>query len=246
MDASDKQPADEEKRIIVTKNGPYRVKGNIPLVRKTQIVSEYGEPLSWKKEGEIETGEGDYFLCRCGQSGNKPFCDGTHRKVGFDGTERAPTSLTADRRRALRGGVHLVVEKDGSLCMAAGFCGMRKAALAQYVMASSDTEARSLAIAMVERCPSGSLTYRIEADEPDIEPDLPQEIVDTTEITSDGPIAGPLWVSGGISVERSDGQPFETRNRVTLCNCGNSRLKPLCDGTHRHEARRLGRLRNNE
>jgi CDGSH-type Zn-finger protein len=35
-------------------------------------------------------------------------------------------------------------------------------------------------------------------------------------------------------VERSDGQPFETRNRVTLCCCGESKKKPLCDGTHRH------------
>jgi CDGSH-type Zn-finger protein len=246
MDASENNPSKKEKRIIITKNGPYRVVGNIPLVCKTQIVSEYGEPLSWKKEGEIETEEGEYYLCRCGQSSHKPFCDSTHRKIGFDGTERAPTSLSAARRRPLRGGVRLVVEKDGSLCMASGFCGMRKAALAQYVMASSDTEARSLAIAMVERCPSGSLTYHIEADEPDIEPDLPQEVADTTEITSDGPIAGPLWVSGGIPIERSDGQPFETRNRVTLCNCGNSRLKPLCDGTHRYEAKRLGRQRNSE
>lgn len=32
---------------------------------------------------EIETGETTY-LCRCGGSSNKPFCDGTHRKTGFD------------------------------------------------------------------------------------------------------------------------------------------------------------------
>ncbi len=97
---------------------------------------------------------------------------------------------------------------------------------------------RSLVIAMVERCPSGSLTYRIEAAGPDIEPDLPQQIAVTTEITADGPIAGPLWLTGGIPVERSDGRPFETRNRVTLCNCGRSSNKPLCDGTHRYEAER--------
>jgi CDGSH-type Zn-finger protein len=123
--------------------------------------------------------------------------------------------------------------------MDSGFCAMRNAALEQFVAASDDTQARSLAIAMIERCPSGALTYRIEAGEPDIEPDLPQQIADTTEITCDGPIAGPLWVTGGIPVERSDHQAFETRNRVTLCNCGLSRIKPLCDGTHRHEAHRL-------
>ncbi len=96
---------------------------------------------------------------------------------------------------------------------------------------------------MVERCPSGALTYRIAAGEADIETDLPQQIADTTEITADGPIAGPLWVTGGIPIERSDGQPMETRNRVTLCNCGLSGIKPLCDGTHRHEAQRQARRR---
>ena len=96
---------------------------------------------------------------------------------------------------------------------------------------------------MVERCPSGALTYRLEEDEPDLEPDLPQQIVVTTEITSDGPITGPLWVMGGIPIERANGQPFETRNRVTLCNCGNSSYKPLYDGTHHIMAQREARRR---
>jgi CDGSH-type Zn-finger protein len=67
-----------------------------------------------------------------------------------------------------------------------------------------------------------------------LEPDLPQQVAITIEMTEAGPIDGPLWVSGGIPVARSDGQPFETRNRVTLCRCGLSGNKPLCDGTHRH------------
>ena len=45
--------------------------------------------------------------------------------------------------------------------------------------------------------------------------------------------AGPLWVTGGIPIERADGEPLERRNRVTLCRCGLSGQKPLCDGTHR-------------
>jgi hypothetical protein len=93
-------------------------------------------------------------------------------------------------------------------------------------------------MAMIERCPSGSYAYALEEGEDDIEPDLPQQIAITTEITSDGPIAGPLWVTGNIPIERADGQPFETRNRVTLCSCGLSNSKPLCDGMHRIEAAR--------
>jgi CDGSH-type Zn-finger protein len=117
--------------------------------------------------------------------------------------------------------------------MQSGFCGLRNASIDQLIAATDDPKIRSLVIAMVERCPSGSLTYRIDPDGSDIEPDLPVQIAVTTEITSEGPIEGPLWVTGSISVERSDDQPFETRNRVTLCNCGQSCQKPLCDGAHR-------------
>jgi CDGSH-type Zn-finger protein len=226
----------DDKRIVITADGPYIVQGNVPLVRKTQVVSEYGEPLTWKKDATLQTNPGEYALCRCGQSGNKPFCDGAHVEVGFDGTERAASSVKDSLQMTYRGGTRLIVKKDFSLCMNSGFCGMQKTSLAQLIANSRDTQARSLAMAMVERCPAGALTYHVEPGEPDIEPDLPHQIAVTTEITSDGPIAGPLWVSGGIPIERADGQPFETRNRVTLCNCGLSNNKPLCDGTHRHEA----------
>jgi hypothetical protein len=96
-----------------------------------------------------------------------------------------------------------------------------------------DTQVRSHVIAMIERCPSGSYVYALEEGGEDIEPDLPQQVAVTTETTWAGPVAGPLWVTGNVPIERADGQPFEKRNRVTLCRCGLSRKKPLCDGTHR-------------
>lgn len=220
------------KRIVVQENGPYVVKGGVPLVHKVQIVSEYGEPLTWKTVEVIKTDQ-TYLLCRCGQTSERPFCDGTHAEADFDGTESADTGVTAERQGTLPGGTKIVVKTDPSLCMDSGFCGTRYASIAQMVPQTADTRVRSLVIAMIERCPSGSLTYSIKPGEPDIEPDLPQQVAMTTEITSDGPIAGPLWVTGNIPIERADGQPLETRNRVTLCGCGHSGTKPLCDGTHR-------------
>jgi len=224
------------RRIIVIRNGPYVVEGDVPLVSKTQVVSEHGEPLTWQKDGALAVDEGEYHLCRCGRSSNKPFCDGAHRATGFDGTESCDTNVTEARAVTLPRGTRIIVKKDPTLCMQSGYCGMRDTAIGQLVPNTGDTKVRSLVMAMVERCPAGALTCRVEPDGPDIEPDLPQQVAVTTEITSDGPIAGPLWVTGGIPVERSDGQPFETRNRVTLCNCGHSDRKPLCDGTHRHIA----------
>lgn len=223
-----------DKRIVVTEDGPYVVHGHIPLVHKTQVVSEHGEPLTWKTGEAIETPE-TYELCRCGQSSFKPFCDVTHALIDFDGTESADTRVTAERQVIFEGGTRIVVKRDYSLCMDSGFCGNRITNVEEMVPHTDDTQVRAQVMAMIERCPSGSYAYSIEEGEGDIEPDLPLQIAVTTEITSEGPIAGPLWVTGNVPIERADGQPFEMRNRVTLCCCGRSKIKPLCDATHRAE-----------
>lgn len=222
----------EPRKIVVQFDGPYRVEGEIPLVKKSQVVSEYGEPLAWKKEEDIPQ-PGTYYLCRCGHTHLKPFCDSTHCEIEFDGSETADTDTTADRQVVLPDGVGISVKKDATICAGSGFCGNRYKLLDDMLVDTENTDVRSQIMAMIERCPSGTYTYSIENGGEVIEPDLPQQIAATTEITSTGPINGPLWVTGNIPIERSDGKPFETRNRVTLCCCGQSKIKPLCDGTHR-------------
>ena len=243
MSQNDEIKPANTKKIEIIKDGPYYVSGGVPLVRKTQVVSENGEPLTWKKQGTSDCDE-EYILCRCGQSGNKPFCDGTHQKISFDGREQADTRARESGQAAFPAGRKILVEKDASLCMQSGFCGFENASLPELIeRAEQDIQTCSLIIAMVERCPSGALTYRLAPDEGTIEPDLPMQIADTTEITETGPILGPLWVTGGIAIKRSNGKPFEPRNRVTLCNCGKSGNKPLCGGTHRINAEREARKR---
>jgi CDGSH-type Zn-finger protein len=70
---------DEPVEIKVRANGPYRVKGPITL-----IDADGNEYVL-----EPHTKHGTIALCRCGGSTTKPFCDGTHSKVGFDAAERA-------------------------------------------------------------------------------------------------------------------------------------------------------------
>jgi CDGSH-type Zn-finger protein len=219
-------------KIVVRPDGSYHVYGNVPLVHKTQVVSEYGEPLTWKKDFVYETKE-HYSLCRCGASKEMPFCDSTHHEIDFDGTETADTGTVADRQIVDESGTGLVVKKDGYLCMLSGFCGNRLTNIDRMIADTAEPRVRAEIIAMIERCPAGAYMYSMKKGEENIEPDLPVEIAVTTEITEDGPINGPLWVTGNIPIERSDGEPFETRNRVTLCNCGHSCQKPLCDGSHR-------------
>lgn len=61
--------------ITVRENGPYFVKGPITLVDAA------GD--EFRVEREV------IALCRCGGSSNKPFCDGTHSRIGFDAATRA-------------------------------------------------------------------------------------------------------------------------------------------------------------
>lgn len=231
-----KSSNDSAKQIEVKKDGPYLVHGNVPLVQKTQVVSEYGEPLTWQKGDSLEAGE-TYALCRCGQSREFPFCDGTHRAVGFDGTETADARPTAERREVYPGATSIVPRYESYLCTGAGFCANRVTSIKYLILDTADTSVRSQVIAMIERCPSGALTYALEPGQPDVEPDLPKQVAVVTEITSDGPVAGPLWVTGGVPIQRADDLPFETRNRVMLCGCGRSAKKPLCDGAHRVDPR---------
>jgi CDGSH-type Zn-finger protein len=212
--------AEDSQRIEVQPNGPYLVSGSVPLRRKQRVVSEHGEPLTWKTVDAIDA-PATYALCRCGGSSSKPFCDGTHARTRFDGTETGPTDDYESRARRYEG-TGVVVVDDRGICEHAGFCGNRITNVWKMTGQTDDTVTRAQVMAMIERCPSGALSYEIDGEV--IEPDLPTEI----SVTQDGP----LWVTGAIAVERSDGQPFEARPRVTLCRCGASGNKPLCDGTH--------------
>ncbi len=213
--------AEQPVTVSVRPDGPYLVSGSVPLRVRSAVVSEHGEPLTWRTE-DVSDQNPVYALCRCGESSTKPYCDGTHGKVGFDGTETAPADSFRERCADL-GGVGIEVSDDRSICVHAGFCGNRISNVWRMTPGTDDSVVRAQVMAMIERCPSGALAYSVDGAE--IEPTLPLEI----SVIADGP----LWLTGGIPVRRADDEPFETRNRVTLCRCGHSANKPLCDGSHK-------------
>src|SRR5688572_8110103 len=76
-DADDDLPG-----IRVRPNGPYLVRGDLPLGRTAQVETEFGEPVGWVPDEPLDHSDGRYALCRCGGSNDKPFCDGSHKTNG--------------------------------------------------------------------------------------------------------------------------------------------------------------------
>ena len=59
---------DSNTQFKVLANGPLEVTGNFRIVNS---------------KGKIIRNKGPVYLCRCGGSGNKPYCDGAHKRNGF-------------------------------------------------------------------------------------------------------------------------------------------------------------------
>ena len=214
-------------KITVTKNGPYLVTGGVPLIQEEICNDDEGYCRTWRKTKTYPVQE-QYALCRCGQSKNKPFCDGTHSKVPFNGTEAAGNEPYLRHPRIIRGPVLELLDYE-NLCVHARFC-MRAGGIWNLTEQSDSNEARDTAIEEACNCPSGRLVIKDLETGKAIEPALEKSIV-IIEYPAKGE-HGPLWVRGGIPVISADRKPYAIRNRLTLCRCGKSGNKPFCDGSH--------------
>lgn len=74
-DRTMRQMQEDEPSIQVSDNGPLLIRGPIELIDMD------GE--AWNRDTK------NLALCRCGQSGNKPFCDGSHAEASFESAPRA-------------------------------------------------------------------------------------------------------------------------------------------------------------
>ncbi len=122
-------------------------------------------------------------------------------------------------------GAEIDVQWDGRLCIHVGECGNAKGDL--FVGgrepwcipdACSKTEVREI----IERCPSGALTYRDKAGTPEQAP--PQNTVTVA-------YNGPLYAHGDLTIAGAPADMPGLRFRVALCRCGRSANKPFCDNS---------------
>jgi CDGSH-type Zn-finger protein len=168
----------------------------------------------------IHTGE-SIFLCRCGASRNKPYCDGAHTAAHF-----SDQRLTIAPGHVVEFvGRELTIIDDFSLCAHAGEC-VDGAPATFFVKGPGgraslpDASSAEQIIATIRRCPSGSLLYRLQG-----------KLVDgyssetNIQIEKDGPLHVHRAKLNG------EARPA-TEDHYTLCRCGASKNKPFCDGMH--------------
>ncbi|MCX5726682.1 MAG: CDGSH iron-sulfur domain-containing protein [Candidatus Saganbacteria bacterium] len=201
--------------------------GGPALAKEISVIGSDNEPEKWKK-GSQYPAQQNYALCRCGKSSNKPFCDGTHLKAGFKGTETASRKSFMEMSEIISGpGLNLHDCK--CYCSIARFC-HRAGDAWTLTERSDDPVSKQTAVEEACNCPSGRLVaYDKTTNEP-IETAF-QPSISLIEDTKHN-VSGPLWIKGGIPVESADGYQYEVRNRVALCRCGKSGYKPFCNGAH--------------
>ncbi|HEY2468154.1 MAG TPA: ferritin-like domain-containing protein [Terracidiphilus sp.] len=193
-------------RIVPELNGPYQV------TSVATLVNSRGEPLAARPE---------MALCRCGGSGNKPFCDGTHAAIGFE--SKKLDGRTPDRRDSYVGKEITVFDNRG-ICQHAGFCTDNQPSvfkLHQEPWIDPNAAPGAAVAAQIHQCPSGALSHSLVGIE------IPARETKIT-VSKDGPYR----VSGEIELQIDVWGEGASRDHYALCRCGGSKNKPFCDGTH--------------
>jgi CDGSH-type Zn-finger protein len=170
-------------------------------------------------------------LCRCGNSANKPYCDGTHAQTGF--TSQKDPKRVPNKQDAYIGTAVTVLDNRGT-CAHSGFCTDRLSSVfrvGQEQFVAPNGARMDEIMRAVRACPSGALSYALSGVE--IRDGVDQTRKPSVEISKDGPyrITGgiPLKNGEGDDEQRNDGASLE---HYSLCRCGHSQNKPFCSGMH--------------
>ena len=198
---------DNKPDISLAANGPY-------IVKQLKNFSS--------QKGLIETEE-TMALCRCGKSSNKPYCDGTHAKIGFT-TENTEKHLANKCDEYV--GQKITIHDNRSICAHAGVCTDNLASvfrMKQQPWIDPDAASVDEVIDVIQKCPSGALSFSIENTESPAQSSEPAIFIAPN---------GPYVISGCPDLQGADWREGASKQQYTLCRCGASKNKPFCDGSH--------------
>lgn len=212
--------------VEVTANGPYMVKGKPPLHVQTIVQNEKGQSWTYR-QGKAFSLKDMTALCRCGQSSNKPYCDGSHTRANVDLTETATFEPMLKGATEIDGPRYSLTDNE-AYCAFARFCDNGER-IWNEVQIPGDDHAK-LATYMAHHCPAGRLLVWDRSNNSPVEHALAASLSLLQDPANS--VSGPLVLRGGIRVQSADGRSYEIRNRQALCRCGASSNKPFCDGSH--------------
>lgn len=163
-------------------------------------------------------------LCRCGETKDKPFCDGSHCSKGIDSSKRPDR---AEYKWKDYRGEKITVHFNLGVCSHDGSCVKMLPAVFNvnrrpWIM--SDAATPEEIISVIHKCPSGALAYTVEGT--------------THKHTYNGAPKirtqhkGQIELWGGIEIKDDQGTQPEAADHYVLCGCGCSKNKPFCTGEH--------------
>ena len=209
-------PSNTEAEIRIERDGPYL------LTKVEHLTNWLGEEIPLQEQTA---------LCRCGQSRNKPFCDGSHTAANFSG-EKDPNRIP-DKRDVFEG------SSSRSLIIAASVR-IQASAPTVWLPSSMWGKSRSLPRAAeewmrllqaVRACPrEHSATASIMSKPATRSIGIGRRRI---EVSKDGPYR----ITGGIRLVDEQGNDLPraegaSREHFSLCRCGHSQNKPFCSGMH--------------
>jgi CDGSH-type Zn-finger protein/ferredoxin len=199
------------------------------MMKKSQIIFSKYSPLMAVDSQLVDSDDHKMeiprvcSLCRCGESNAKPLCDGTHAQVGFLGEREDSNKQALEYYR----GKEITIVYDRYLCMGAGYCGELEAVFGTHDAPKYEPDAAPVEdiIATIRKCPSGALSYII-GDE------HYKNYFDETlvAVQKDGPYH--CWGDIAVIDDQESDLLLPDGDHFTLCRCGGSKKKPLCDGSH--------------
>ena len=197
-------------KISLMKNGPICLTGgedDFPVVRSAE-----GEDIQAGKK---------IFLCRCGHSQDKPFCDGAHAGAAYSDENVCENDQLQDYEAP-----GITVHFNRAICSGAAACVRNLPAVFRNAGEDWIHPAEATideVIATVGKCPSGALTHTIEG----------KTAIKEVDETSVRIVKnGPYEIKGPVEFDAPKWSRNASRSNFALCRCGKSRNAPFCDYAH--------------
>lgn len=196
------------------------MRSKIGTVENGPLILECAEDCL-REDGKAVEKTDPAYLCRCGHSKKKPFCDGSHVEAGFESKREIDGEILQNYE-----GKEITVHFNRSICSGAALCVRALPTVFESEGSENwihpDRDDTDKIIKVVHACPSGALSYSLDG-----RTSIDQHEKPRVTIVKDGP-----YKVEGTQLEHTPTPTNFSATKYTLCRCGHSKNKPFCDYSH--------------